>query len=372
MTLRGRPTLRTLDRYLGIPVIALLGLRAKRAMPSEIRRIGVLRTAAIGEVLLISAILTDLRKAFPSADIAMITGEGNAEMGALVARGRCRHVQVHVSKPLRSARALQRERFDILIDTGPWPRFDAVLTAMSSARFTIGFNSRNQARHFAYDLAVPHSRDVHEIENFRSLIRPLGITALSPPGLQLNGAEAPAGLPAGPHIVFHPWSGGYRAHLREWPAERWAELAHGLQRFGATVLISGGPGDALKSEALADAVRRKGIACVSIAGMPIEPMIPVLKSSAVVVGVNTSVTHLASILEAPTVMLQGPTSPRRWGPLGSRSMSVCSVFPGCGFVHHGFEYKGQREDCMLGVHVEAVLDGVRSVMQAAPQSSIAS
>jgi ADP-heptose:LPS heptosyltransferase len=213
---------------------------------------------------------------------------------------------------------------------------------------------------------------VHEVENFRALIRPLGVTTSSPPGLLLNGAEAPANLPAGPQIVFHPWSGGYRAHLREWPAERWAELAHGLQRFGATILVSGGPGDTLKSEALADAIRRTGVACVSIAGMPIEPMIPVLKSSIVVVGVNTSVTHLASILEAPTVMLQGPTPPRRWGPLGSRSMSVCSVLPGCGFVHHGFEYTGQREDCMLGVHVEAVLEGVRSVMQTGPQSSIAS
>ena len=102
-----------------------------------------------------------------------------------------------------------------------------------------------------------------------------------------------------------------------------------------------------------------------------EPMIPVLNTGAVVVGVNTIAAHLASILEAPTLMLHAPTSPRRWGPLESHPMSVCSVSPerGC---RHVFEYGEQPEDCMQGAHVEAVLKGARSVMQAAPQSSIAS
>ena len=152
--------------------------------------------------------------------------------------------------------------FDILTDTVPWPRFDAVLTAMSGARFTIGFSSRNQACHFADDLTVPHFRELHEVENFPSLIRALGVPTSSAPELQLGGAEAPASLQAGPHIVFHPWSSGFCAHLREWPAGRWAELAHRLQRFGATILLPGGLGDAPKTEALANAIRRKAVTYV--------------------------------------------------------------------------------------------------------------
>jgi len=83
---------------------------------------------------------------------------------------------------------------------------------------------------------------------------------------------------------------------------------------------------------------------------------------------NAAVRNLQC--DAP-VMLHGPTSPRRWGPLESHPMSVCSVSPerGC---RHVFEYGEQPEDCMQGAHVEAVLKGARSVMQAAPQSSIAS
>jgi heptosyltransferase III len=352
MKLRGRPTLRFLDRYVGIPLVAGLRLKPKRALPGRIERIGVLRTAAIGEVLLISGILNDLREAFPAAQLTMITGEGNAQMGELVARGRCRHLAVQVANPLRSARTLRRERFDVLIDTGPWPRFDALLAALSGARFTIGFSSRNQYRHYGYDLVIPHARDVHEIDNFRSLVRPLGATAASPPSLNV-GDEAPD-IPERSFVVFHPWSGGYRAHLREWPTERWAELAASIGGSDTTFLVSGSPADAPRSEAVAAAISAKGRRARSIAGYSVPAMVPILRHARLVVGVNTSITHMASVLGAPTVMLDGPTSPRRWGPLGSRSASVVSEFPGCGYVHHGFEFEGQREDCMEGVRVNAV------------------
>jgi heptosyltransferase III len=354
MKLRGRPTLRFLDRYVGIPVISLFGLKPKRSMPTRIERIGVLRTAAIGEVLLISGILSDLRVAFPDADLTMVTGEENAMMGELVSRGRCRHIAVSIHKPLSAARALRRERFDVLIDTGPWPRLDAILTAMAGARFTIGFSSRDHYRHYAYDLVVPHGRDVHEIENFRSLVRPLGAMAASLPSLNVGGT-IPAEISQGTYVVFHPWSGGFRAHLREWPTERWVRVAEGLRGIGATFLISGSPADAPRSQRIADAIAAHGLRAQSIAGQSVEAMIPILRQAALVVGVNTSITHLASIVGATTVMLEGPTSPRRWGLLGPHSVSVCSEFPGCGFVHHGFEFEGQREDCMLGVFPEAVI-----------------
>ena len=61
MKLRGRPTLRFFERYVGIPVIPLMGLlKPKREMPAQIRKIGVLPTGAVGEVLLIRATLSDL------------------------------------------------------------------------------------------------------------------------------------------------------------------------------------------------------------------------------------------------------------------------------------------------------------------------
>jgi ADP-heptose:LPS heptosyltransferase len=68
--------------------------------------------------------------------------------------------------------------------------------------------------------------------------------------------------------------------------------------------------------------------------------------------------HLAAASGAPTVGLNGPTSARRWGPVGERALSVDSGFDGCGYLHFGWEYRGQREDCMVGITVDRVLDAV--------------
>jgi ADP-heptose:LPS heptosyltransferase len=284
-------------------------------------------------------------------------------MGELVSRGgRCRHLEIAVARPLESVATLRRERFDVLIDTGPWPRFDAILAALAGARFTIGFSSTGHARHFAFDLVVPHARGVHEMDNFRALIHPLGASAAALPSLDVGEIPLPAVVPQGARVVFHPWSGGFRAYLREWEASRWVELAGKLGHLNATILLSGSPADAPRTERLAAQIRSAHPQTLSIAGLSITEMIPVLQGSALVVGVNTSVTHMASVLGAPTVMLQGPTSHRRWGPLGSRSRSVESDLPGCGYVHHGFEFEGQREDCMEGVRVDAVLAACNALL----------
>jgi len=40
--------------------------------------------------------------------------------------------------------------------------------------------------------------------------------------------------------------------------------------------------------------------------------------------------------------------------LGPRTVNIDSELPGCGFLNLGFEYDGQRTDCMEGITVERV------------------
>ena len=77
-----------------------------------------------------------------------------------------------------------------------------------------------------------------------------------------------------------------------------------------------------------------------------------------VVSVNTGVMHLAAAAGAPTIALNGPTSATRWGPVGANVVSVDSELPGCGYLNLGFEYDGQRTDCMLGISVDRVAAAV--------------
>ena len=63
---RGRGVLRKLDRWIGVPILFGLSLlRSKREKPEQIQSIGFCIFAAIGDALLASSLIADLRKAYP-------------------------------------------------------------------------------------------------------------------------------------------------------------------------------------------------------------------------------------------------------------------------------------------------------------------
>jgi len=63
------------------------------------------------------------------------------------------------------------------------------------------------------------------------------------------------------------------------------------------------------------------------------------------------------------VALNGPTSGRRWGPIGGHCVDVDSAFPDCGYLNLGFEYDGRRADCMEGISLERVLEATLTLLQ---------
>jgi len=357
---RGSRVLKTFDRLFGIPAIRALGMLPHRRRPAVFERIGVLRTAAIGDTLLLTGVLRDVAAAFPSARIILVTGTDNASTGAIVAAGVADHLVVNARNLPAAIASLRRWRFDLLIDTGAWPRLDALLTGLSGARFRVGFRTAGQSRHYAYDLVVDHSARCHEIDNFRALVAAVGVRSTSEPALRTDGLPPAGDVPPKPFVVLHPWSGGYLSHLRSWPSDRWVELVERIRRHVATVVISAAPSQKEAADKLAAELARRGIAAVTRTdGIP--EMAALLLESAAVVSVNTGIMHLGAQLGVPTVGLDGPTHPQRWGPVGPRTRSVVSDLPGCGYLYLGYDYDGQRPDCMLGVRVDAVEHALREL-----------
>jgi ADP-heptose:LPS heptosyltransferase len=162
---------------------------------------------------------------------------------------------------------------------------------------------------------------------------------------------------------MHAWSGGYMGQVKEWPSDRWVELARRLyERSRLHVVVSGGPGDVDRSRELAAAIVGAGVPATSIAGQfSLLELADVLVASTMVVSVNTGVMHLSALVGAPTVSLEGPVAVHRWGPVGPRVHSVVTTLPNCGYLDLGFEYAGERLDCMDGVSVDAVVEAVEAL-----------
>jgi ADP-heptose:LPS heptosyltransferase len=173
-------------------------------------------------------------------------------------------------------------------------------------------------------------------------------------------------LPEDPYVVFHLWPTGYRSALKEWPADRWRLLAQALVERGLRVLLTGSARDRDQTSSFVASCSCLGDSLINAAGAyDLNEVLDLICGSRGVISVNTGVMHLAAAAGVPTVALNGPTSEQRWGPIGPRAVSVNSEYPGCGFLHLGWEYEGQRDDCMAGISLDRVLETVTETIDVA-------
>jgi heptosyltransferase I len=306
-----------------------------------------------------------LRSHFPAARLVYFCGPQNVAAAELIP-GVDALVFIDLLKPRETIRRMRDQRLDLLVDFSPWQRLTALYSMLSGARFTAGFHSPGQHRHRGYDHIIEHTRDRHELDNFRALLESVGIASHHAPYIVPPTIPTPELLTRGKEIiVFHLWPSGMRSYTREWPEDRWVTLAQrlaGLRNKGETLfVITGSPSDQVRSEPFVRKLREEGLGAETFVGRDgFASLCQVLLHAGLVVSVNTGVMHLAAILGAPTISLNGPTNNNRWGPVGSRAVGVQSPGEGCGYLHLGFE--SGPTDCMEGITVDMVLAAADSVM----------
>lgn len=360
---RGNKLFRLLDRYLGIPVIGILRLfKRKKSFGGEAHSIGILKTAAIGDTVLISAIIADLRKKYPAARIIFFAGGSNFEFARTI-KELDQVILLPVNNPLQSIKLLRKFAFDVFMDFGPWPRLDAILAFFSKSVFTVGFKTPGQHRHYLYDRAVAHSNRRHEMENFRSLAAGIGLNSAALPRIVADRGESEAMVKGKtPFVVFHPWPGGVNSYLKEWPQKNWARLAQKIIGRGYHVFITGAAADAQKSEEIVK-MAEGGAHITSLAGKISMPAtVSLLSRADLMVSVNTGLMHIGAALDIPLIALHGPTSAERWGPLGNKSVIIKAGISGCGYLNLGFEYPPHPPDCMGAITVEEVFERAKLLL----------
>lgn len=371
---RGRTLLRKLDRWLGVPLLLLIGLlRPKRPKPATFQSLGICVFAAIGDALLASALISDLKKAYPQLKITIFATSANAGVFKLIG-GWDNLVLVPITQPWAAIRQVRAHPVDILLDTSQWPRIGALICALSGAKWMLGFRAAGQDRHFSYDCMVDHSSKIHELDNFRALLGPFGLKSASLPKID---STALGGINClnikQPYLVFHPWASGNHFELREWPLQSWVELANRALKAGYGLVITGGPTDVARADNLLAEIAQshpepleQGV-LTSLAGkVDLVTTAAYLQKSAGVVSVNTGTMHLAALLGTPLVALHGPTDPDRWGPIYPGSTSeLAPVILGPGrnkggaYLNLGFEYPENPSYLMTQISVQDVVEALR-------------
>jgi len=364
---RGNKLLRTLDRMIGIPLILFLSafriIKFKSHRPTAIidaKRIAFFKSAAIGDTVILSASVADIRCINSKAHLAIFTGSSNFEIARLIP-GIDEVIKLPVTRPLASIKKLcDFDPFDVWVDFGSWPRLDALLSWAAPAKFTIGFKAAGQYRHYLYDLAIPHSNDAHELQNYKNLLSPLNVPAINLPNLKLT--HAIYDNRSQNHIVLHAFPGGSKAYLKQWTEDKWIQLIEALVAKGYKVFLTGGKSERQQLTKFKQRSGNLDMIKVVAGELDIAGTAELLKTSRLVISVDTGIMHMASALKCNLVALVGPTSPSRWGPLNNNSISISKQLSCSPCISFGFESKCNNNICMSTIVVEEVINAANLLL----------
>jgi ADP-heptose:LPS heptosyltransferase len=351
---------------MGIPIVFVLGLfKGKKKRPANINKLAILNTGSIGDNVLMSASINDLKVKFPNAELTVFTGATNFQLVNQIDKvGKV--LMLPIINPFRSIKMVREfGSFDVLIDFGPWPRINSIYSFFIPAKFKIGFRSKNQFRHYVYDSCIEHSDQKHEIENYRSLISQLVSEPLSLPFIKNAGTVKSNELikELGNYCLVHPWPGGYKSYMKEWDMKRWVELINLIHADFDKIIITGAPADFEKTDDLLKLLKNsKANNVVGLAGKTdLRETIDLIANSSVIFSVNTGIAHIAASFDIPQICLHGPTNPKRWRPYSSKTVSITPSAGKFGYLNFGFEYHLAEGNCMNEISVNAVYNAYKSL-----------
>ena len=326
---------------LGYTVTAPLRLIRRRVAREDVRNILVVEPWQIGDVVLVTPLLRELRNFFPDASVALLAKRHASEI--LSGSGLVDEVieadlpwtrsdrKYRTSPAERRAlrqlvRNLRRRKFDLLLDARGDPR-SHLLGALAGAKMRIGYNLAGGWLLTHALSGEPDER--HKIDDWLKLLAPFGRESarraprLRPDESSLSRARddlARAGATARPIIGFHPGA----SHVgKRWPLESYAELAGDLRRqFGGSTVVFVEPGGFGSEAEWPDGA-------VSVRG-GLGNLMSRLACCDVLVCNDSGPMHLADALGVPLVAVFERGNPQWFGPSGAKSRVIMGEDAGKG------------------------------------------
>lgn len=157
---------------------------------------------------------------------------------------------------------------------------------------------------------------VHASDHLYQVLAPLGIRGRAPNPRVCIDRQAPSSRDGRRFVAIHPSSGS--SH-KNWPPAQFETLARRCQQAGLDVVWIQGEADGEVVPPLARAVPAP-----VARELPLRELAGLLSESALFVGNDSGVSHLAAAVGAPSVVVFRSTQPTQWAPRGSRVQVVAA------------------------------------------------
>jgi heptosyltransferase-2 len=330
--------------------------------------------SGIGNMILLSGLLVNLRRRFPEASIAVTMPPSPLAPTLLDASLADELLQYHEVSP--SAAGLLRFAWDVLrprrFELGLGTFFSATLRtaaflAVAGCRYRVAF-AQSPQRGFLNTLtlidAPGHELDRHlRLLSFAGGLHERRTVVHVPAPLREAASRYLTQRQLGtqrPLVGIHP--GCDRVNLlKRWPAQRFRELIEQLvNETGADVLVFFGPDD---TDLLPVFEPLAGARVHLVADAPFERVAALVHECHAFVSNDSGLMHTAAAMDVPVVGLFGPTDTRKNAPVGSAIVLTASDVP-CRPCHRQspITCDQPRQWCLEHISVARVLAEVHHLL----------
>lgn len=330
--------------------------------PLSVRNILLIKPRGIGDIVLSTIVLDNLKSHFPFARIDYLTEnfarhtlKNNPMVNKVIGFSKKDFLLKVVSK-------IRKEKYDLVIDLWSNPR-SAQFTFLSGAKYRVGFAYRG--RKYAYNiLGTSEKGNHHSAEHNLELLKPLGVKIRSKDihyylgdAEKLFAEDFFTDNSLQNNLVFGiiP-SGGWDS--KRCDKRKWVEIClAAIEKCKCKILVIWGPGDEGDAEFIKENLHSY---CTLAPKSTLEQMAALISKCNLVIANDSGPMHISAALGVPTLGIFGPTNPKAHGPYSRKSDYVikedlpCII---CNKLVCPFEH-----ECMTQLDVNLVLQKVNALL----------
>lgn len=293
----------------------------------KIKKILIIKFGGIGDILLTTPVLPNLKNFFPEAEINFLTLRHSRDI--LIDNPYLTRAFTYDPTEDKSwclIKNIRQQKYDLVIDLFGNPR-TALITFLSKAKFRFGFKFRG--RDYAYNIKVMgRGGEVHNVDfnldALRALEIPIVSTKLYLPVNIVHREFADKFIKSNnidkKKIIGISKTGGWES--KRYKANDYIELMNRLNEIYDVnfILFWGNQKEREDCELMKSRIN-KGNAFV-IPDSPIRYLGAIISKCDLVIGNDSGPLHIAVAMGVPTLGIYGPTNPKLQGPYGENNLSI--------------------------------------------------
>lgn len=330
----------------------------------KVKKILIIKLRGIGDVVLSTVVLNNLRKDFPIAQIDYLVEAPS--MPGLSGLKDVNEVLIFERKNFWKKVSLigriRKTRYDLVFDFFTNPS-TAIITFLSRAKYRVGFPYRG--RTYAYNIFGPAERGkYHAARLHLETLKLLGLTysekelhyfinvsSLSFAEKYFNSVFSDKDF-----VIGLCPTGGWAS--KKCDPEKFAEIADAVKsKYNSRILILWGYSDEKDARKIQQLMKQKSVLAPLTS---IQELAALISKCSVLIANDSGPMHISTAVGTPVLSLHGPTNPLMQGPFGERHEWIQLSELDC--INCNLLECPRKHECFLELSTNKILDRMTNLI----------